>query len=121
MVRISLQLRGFPALARPRQSLYGAARIGDSVVNRNLCPKSSGWAVIVLAMAVLTLAGCGRKGPLDLPPTANSPTASAAPTDTEAEAAAKPSLFNPSYGTDAAPVAPKGRKKAFVLDPLLGN
>jgi predicted small lipoprotein YifL len=128
MVRISLQLRGFPALARPRQSLYGAARIGDSVVNRNLCPKSSGWAVIVLAMAVLTLAGCGRKGPLDLPPTASSPNssspvASAAPepSDTAAEAAAKPSLFNPSYGTDAAPVAPKGRKKPFVLDPLLGN
>jgi predicted small lipoprotein YifL len=108
--------------------LYGAARIGDFVVNRNLRPKSSGWAVIVLGMAVLTLAGCGRKGPLDLPPTASSsnasaPMASAAPAsaDTAAEAAAKPSLFNPNYGTDAAPVAPKGRKKPFVLDPLLGN
>jgi len=72
-------------------------------------------------MAVLTLAGGGRKGPLDLPPTANSPTASAAPTDTEAEAAAKPSLFNPSYGTDAAPVAPKDSRKPYILDPLLGN
>jgi predicted small lipoprotein YifL len=103
--------------------LYGAARIGDSVVNRNLCPKSSGWTVIVLAMAVLTLAGCGRKGPLDLPPTASSPVASAAPvpSDTTPEAASKPSLFNPSYGTDAAPVAPKGTKKPFILDPLLGN
>ena len=55
---------------------------------------------------VLTLAGCGRKGPLDLPPTASSPVASAAPapSDTAPEAASKPSLFNPSYGTDAAPV-----------------
>jgi predicted small lipoprotein YifL len=74
-------------------------------------------------MAVLTLAGCGRKGPLDLPPTASSPTASAAPTpsDTEREAASRPSLFNPSYGADAAPTAPRGSKKSFVLDPLLGN
>jgi predicted small lipoprotein YifL len=74
-------------------------------------------------MAVLTLAGCGRKGPLDLPPTASSPVASAAPasTDTAAEATSKPSVFNPSYGTDAAPVAPKGRKQPFILDPLLGN
>jgi predicted small lipoprotein YifL len=74
-------------------------------------------------MAVLTLAGCGRKGPLDLPPTASAPVASGAPapTDTAAEAASKPSLFNPSYGTDAAPVAPKGAKRSFVLDPLLGN
>jgi predicted small lipoprotein YifL len=72
-------------------------------------------------MAVLTLAGCGRKGPLDLPPTASSPTASAAPSDTEREAASRPSLFNPTYGADAAPTAPRGNKKSFVLDPLLGN
>jgi predicted small lipoprotein YifL len=74
-------------------------------------------------MAALVLAGCGRKGPLDLPPTASSPTASAAatPSDTAAEAASKPSLFNPSYGTDAAPAAPRGAKKPFILDPLLGN
>jgi len=116
--QISLQLRGFPALASSRQSLYGAARIGDSVVNRNLCPKSSGWAVILLSVVALALAGCGRKGPLDLPPTASAPTASVAP---DAEASAKPTLFDPSYGSNAAPAAPRGRKQPFVLDPLLGN
>ena len=41
---------------------------------------------------------------------------------TEAErAASKPSVFNPTYGMDAGPAAPKGRKKPFVLDPLLND
>ena len=87
-------------------------------------PAGSGWAIIVLSLTALALAGCGRKGPLDLPPTsnANAPLASApAPTDTEAENAAKPSVYNPTYGTETGPVAPKGAKKSFVLDPLLGN
>jgi hypothetical protein len=30
-------------------------------------------------------------------------------------------VFNPSYGTDAPPSAPKGGRKAFVLDPLLND
>ena len=76
-----------------------------------------------VSAVALTLAGCGRKGPLDLPPNASS--ASTAnlqqPTDTAAQEAAKPSVFNPSYGTNAAPVAGKGPKRPFVLDPLLGN
>ena len=73
-------------------------------------------------MVALALAGCGRKGPLDLPPTASAPTASVAPGPTDdAQAAAKPSLFDPSYGTNAAPAAPRGKKQPFVLDPLLGN
>lgn len=111
-----------PALARPRQSLYGAARIGELVVNRTYRPTGSGWAVILLAATALALAGCGRKGPLDLPPTASSAsTAAIAPGDAEAEAANRPGLFNPTYGADAGPAATKGRKKSFVLDPLLGN
>jgi len=101
--------------------LYGAARIGDFVVNRNYCPTCQGWAIIVLSAAVLALGGCGRKGPLDLPPTSSAPAAAAAPADSDAEAAAKPSVFNPSYGTDAPPTAPKGSKKSFILDPLLNN
>jgi predicted small lipoprotein YifL len=74
----------------------------------------------LLAAAVLALAGCGRKGPLDLPPTGSQ--SSAAPqSDTEAEQAAKPSVFNPGFGSDAAPVAPRGNKRSLVLDPLLSS
>ena len=75
-----------------------------------------------MSAAALLLASCGRKGPLELPP--NSPPApqlSAAPTDTQSEAASKPSLFNSGYGADAAPAAPRGVKKPFVLDPLLDS
>ena len=86
-------------------------------MNRKLSPTSSGWAIIVLSAAVLALGGCGRKGGLDLPPNA-SPQAEAA-ADTEAERAARPGVFNPTYGADGQPVAPRGRKKPFVLDPLL--
>ncbi|GLR89304.1 LPS translocon maturation chaperone LptM [Bradyrhizobium iriomotense] len=85
-------------------------------------PTGSGWAIIVLSLSALALAGCGRKGPLDLPPTAsNASTANVAPapTDTETEAQKTPSVFNPTYGSDAAPAAAKGKKKSFVLDPLL--
>ena len=95
-------------------------RIGDHVVNRNYNPTQK-WAIIVLSAAVLALGGCGRKGGLDLPPSASSPAAVAAPADTDADEAGKPSVFNPYYGTDAPPAASKGRKKAFVLDPLLND
>jgi predicted small lipoprotein YifL len=104
-----------------RQSLYGAARIGDTVVISNFRP-APGWAVVLLSVVALSLAGCGRKGPLDLPPTAsNVPPAQAAATDTEAQARNTPSVFNPNYGADAPPAAPRGAKKPFILDPLLGD
>jgi predicted small lipoprotein YifL len=80
----------------------------------------SGWAIIVLGVSALALGGCGRKGPLDLPPTANAAPGAAA-SDTESERAAQPSVFNPTYGSDAAPAATRGNKRPFVLDPLLGN
>ena len=90
----------------------------------HLSPRPRGWTAVALCAAVLALAACGRKGGLDLPPDSNIPTASAvapAPTDTETEAASKPSVFNPNYGADAGPAAPRGGKRPFVLDPLLGN
>lgn len=84
-------------------------------------PAGSGWAIIVLSLTALALAGCGRRGPLDLPPTASGASTAnvAAPTDTETEAQKTPSVFNPTYGADAAPAAPKGKKRSFILDPLL--
>jgi predicted small lipoprotein YifL len=102
--------------------LYGAARIGDFVVTSNYRLTPSGWALILVGVAALALGGCGRKGPLDLPPSAaQSSTATVPPGDTEAERAAQPSVFNPTYGSDSSPAASKGSKKSFILDPLLGN
>jgi len=96
-------------------------RIGEFVVISNYRPSSSGWVIILLSVTALALGGCGRKAGLDLPP--NTPALSAAPAtaDTENERAAQPGVFNSTYGSEAAPVASKGRKKPFVLDPLLGN
>ena len=88
--------------------MYGAAALGIIVVNRNYSP-ASGWAIVVLSAAVLALGGCGRKGGLDLPPNASAQATAAETADAE-RAASQPSVFNPSYGTDAAPAAPKGRK-----------
>jgi predicted small lipoprotein YifL len=101
--------------------LYGAARIGDFVVINNYRPTSSGWAIILLGVTALALAGCGRKGGLDLPPNASNASSQSVAADSEAERAAQPGVFNPSYGADAPPTAPRGNKKSFILDPLLGN
>ncbi len=91
-------------------------------MNRKLSPTSSGWAIIVLSVAALALGGCGRKGGLDLPPNASSQASSAvvpSEADLETERAAQ-GAFNPSSGTaDPSATAPRGRKKSFVLDPLL--
>ncbi len=98
-------------------------RSGDFVVTSKFRLAGSGWAIIILSLSALALAGCGRKGPLDLPPTASSASTAniAPPTDTETEAQKTPSVFNPTYGSDASQAAPKGPKRSFILDPLLGN
>ena len=96
-------------------------RIGEFVVTSNCRLTSSGWTIILLSVTALALAGCGRKGPLDLPPTASNASSQATATDSEAERAAKPGVFNSGFGSDAAPEAPKGKKKSFILDPLLNS
>ena len=91
-------------------------------MNRNDRPIYQGWALILLGMSVLALGGCGRKGPLDLPPTASTQHQGVAVQGSpEADQASKPSVFNSSYGTDAPTATPKGPKKPFVLDPLLNS
>lgn len=82
---------------------------------------------MLVATATLALTGCGRKGPLDLPPTGTkdqqttNTTVPPPATDTETQRAATPSVFNPAYGSDAAPAAGRGAKKPFILDPLLNS
>jgi predicted small lipoprotein YifL len=80
----------------------------------------AGWAIILASSAALALGGCGRKSGLDLPPTAASAQTPVA-ADTEAQRANQPGVFNPTYGSEAAPAASRGGKKPFILDPLLGN
>jgi predicted small lipoprotein YifL len=95
-------------------------------VNCSTRPASSRWALLVLTASALALAGCGRKGGLDLPPQATSslqPTSSTAPApvDPEENSAANKgnALFGASPGDNSQPVAAKGRKKPFLLDPLV--
>jgi predicted small lipoprotein YifL len=91
-------------------------------VNRNYSPTCQGWAIIVLSAAVLALGGCGRKSGLDLPPNTPPQAAAAAQADADHEpAASKPSVFDPTYGTEAPPRAPKGGNRSFILDPLLNS
>jgi predicted small lipoprotein YifL len=94
---------------------------------------SVGVALAAAVAAALSLAACGRKGGLELPPgPATQPPVAAAP--------ASPSAFMPSYGgsgasttqqqEDAAavkngfdsrgnPVAAPSTNKSFILDPIL--
>ena len=90
-------------------------------MNSNNSPTASGWTIILLSAAVLALGGCGRKGPLDLPPSAaGQPVVEQGDTDEE-RAASKGSVFDPSFGANGAPKAAKGSKKSFVLDPILNS
>jgi predicted small lipoprotein YifL len=90
-------------------------------------------SVGVALAAALSLAACGRKGELELPPgPATQPPIAAAP--------ASPTSFMPSYGSPGAPatqqqedatavkngfdsrgnpVAAPATKKSFILDPIL--
>ena len=101
--------------------MYGAGAFGELAVNRTTSSASSRGAAFVLI--ALALAGCGRKGALDLPPNAMAaqPTSSApGAVDAEAEAAAnRGTVFDPSFGADRPPAATKGKKKPFILDPIL--
>ena len=86
---------------------------------------------LVLAVAALSLAACGRKGALEMPP---------GPATEPPVAAAPASPFMPSYATPGAPttqqqedaaavkngfdsrgnpVAAPSTKKSFILDPIL--
>ena len=94
-------------------------------MNRPTRPASSRWAILVLTATALALAGCGRKGGLDLPPQpsarplASSEAVPAVDPNANSASGMGSALFNAAPGDDSQPTAAKGRKKPFLLDPLL--
>ncbi|MEX1083951.1 MAG: lipoprotein [Xanthobacteraceae bacterium] len=73
--------------------------------------------------AALALAGCGRKGPLDPPPSAavaQPAPAAAQVSGMGANSAAPPAQSGPkSFDADGRPIAPPGAKKPLLLDWLI--
>jgi predicted small lipoprotein YifL len=103
--------------------LYGAPALGIFEVTRDDRPNYR-WALILLGAAALTLSGCGRKGPLDLPSTASGQPLGTAAVQADPNAppqAANPNLFDPNNGAGTLPTAGRGPKRPFVLDPLLNS
>lgn len=109
--------------------MYGAAEFKDTAVNRLVSHVSwSKLATLGLILSAFALGGCGRKGPLDLPPGA-----ALAPSQTQVEgsntqtyrsqaspgSSADETLFAPNGSQRGQMAAPRGEKKRFILDPIL--
>ncbi|MCX7310755.1 MAG: lipoprotein [Alphaproteobacteria bacterium] len=71
-----------------------------------------------LALALM-LAGCGRKGPLDLPPGNYQSDSVAAPVAGGRNAAPPPKATEPDYDEDGRPIVSKGPKKRLPIDWLI--
>jgi predicted small lipoprotein YifL len=85
------------------------------------------FATLAALAAALSLAGCGRKGPLDLPPSAVAePAAAASPSPTRSSSGVNPMAPHhasprqeDSFTRTGEPVAPKGPKRPLPFDWLL--
>ncbi len=83
-------------------------------------PAITAVALIALACA---LAGCGRKGNLDLPPSTSNYQEAPGPSNdvknSAPAATANGNLYETDSNADKSLVAPKGPKKRIILDPIL--
>ena len=70
-------------------------------------------------IAALCLGGCGRKGPLDLPPGTSTTQAPAEGQPGTGDASAQRSAPTVEYGPDGKPLAPRGQKKKLPGDWLI--
>jgi predicted small lipoprotein YifL len=94
---------------------------GDFSVTGNHRSAAAKLALLGATALLIALGGCGRKGPLDLPPTASNPPPPQASTTAQAPASptANPlGLLDPNP-PEQAPQAAPGRKKRIILDPIL--
>ena len=74
--------------------------------------------LISAVVAALGLAGCGRAGPLELPPGPATPSAQLSTPDSPGAAREAAAVRN-GFDAQGNPVATPGEKKSFILDPLL--
>jgi predicted small lipoprotein YifL len=85
------------------------------------CPRI---ALALAGVARLGLAGCGRNGPLELPPgpATATPTASTqltTPDGRPVPGSSEDTAMKTGFDAQGHPVAAQGEKKSFILDPLL--
>jgi predicted small lipoprotein YifL len=74
----------------------------------------------VAAIAAFGLSGCGRAGPLELPPGPATPAAQlTSPAGTPAPGSAEDPAVRTGFDAQGNPVATPGQKKSFILDPIL--
>jgi predicted small lipoprotein YifL len=81
-------------------------------------------AFAVVCIAVLALAGCGRNGPLELPPGPATATPTARTQLTTPDGKPVPgspddTAVKTGFDAQGRPVAAQGQKGSFFLDPLL--
>ena len=84
----------------------------------NFSRSFSRLAVLGALAAALALGACGRKGPLEAPPSSNS---MAAAPQGQQEPAPEVDQSNFEERTVNGMPTPRPNRKTFVLDPLLGN
>ncbi|MGC1466086.1 MAG: lipoprotein [Pseudolabrys sp.] len=96
-------------------------------MNRLCVRPFTALAVLGTLVAALTLAGCGRKGPLDPPPSAAAPVQPEAPTSggllspmgPAAASGTRSDDHRAGVTSDGQAVAPRGQNKRIPLDALL--
>ncbi len=111
------QIEPPPIPARAGIQCWVPAFAGTSGLGRKL-------ALIAASIAVLALAGCGREGPLELPPgpAPGTPAATSqltSPDGTPAPGSPQDTAAKTGFDAQGNPVAAPGQKQFFILDPLL--
>ena len=83
------------------------------------------FGLALLGVVTLTLAGCGRNGPLEPPPGPALPTPSVSssqltqPDGTPIPGSPQDTAIKTGFDAQGRPVAQTGPKRSFILDPLL--
>jgi predicted small lipoprotein YifL len=84
------------------------------------CRVSIRVALALAGIAAVGLSGCGRAGPLELPPGPATPTVQmTSPDGRPVPGSAQDTAVRTGFDEQGNPVALPGDKKSFILDPLL--